>query len=91
MIQTSSTVMQLLEGSYLSVAAYRERHNVRELCFTWFKVKYKKSYISKVYKWNISNWYLDIDFNLEVCGEIVFLEVWTKADFLKLYRGKWIP
>ena len=45
--------MQLFNGSYFSVAAglrllspkfgYRERHNVRELCFTCFKVKYKKS------------------------------------------------
>ena len=24
----------------------------------------QKSYFSKVYKWNINNWYLDIDFNL---------------------------
>ena len=31
-------------------------------------------------------WYLDIDFNLEVCGVIVFLEVWTRADFFKLYQ-----
>ena len=76
----------LVQDIYDLIRLYRERHNVRELCFTCFKVKYKKSYFSKVYKWNISNWYLDIDFNLEVCGEIVFLEVWTKADFLKLYR-----
>ena len=69
----------------MTLFGYRERHNVRELCFTCFKVKYK-TYFSKVYKWNINNLYLDIDFNLEVCGVIVFLEVWTRGDFLKLYR-----
>ena len=66
----------------MNLFGYRERHNLRGLCFTSFKVKYKKSYFSKVYKWNVYNRYLlDIDFNLEICGVIVFLEVWTKADF----------
>ena len=44
---------------------------------------YVNYYFSKVYKWNVTNWYLDIDFNLEVCGVIVLLEVWTRADFFK--------
>ena len=52
--------------------------------FTCFKVKYKKSQFSKVYKWNVNNWYKDIGFNLEVCV-IVFLDAWTRAAFLKLY------
>ena len=69
MVETVSTVMQLLKGLYFSVAA-GSRHNVirlsrtaqcSELCFTCFKVKYK---ICR----------LDIDFNLEVCGVIMFLE-----------------
>ena len=96
MIQTLSTVMQLFKGSYFSVAA-GSRHlwpNSAIANGTTYvnyvssasTVKYKKSYFSKVYKWNVNNWYLDIDFNLEVCGVIVFLEVWTRADFLKLYR-----
>ena len=66
----------------MNLFGYRKRHNLRGLCFKSFKVKYKKSYFSKVYKWNVYNRYLlDIDFNLEICGVIVFLEVWTKADF----------
>ena len=69
---------------------YREQHNVRELCFTYFKVKYKKSYFSKIYKWNVHNWYLDTDFHLEVCGVIVFLDVWTRADFVKPVPSKLI-
>ena len=56
MIQTVSTVMQLFKGSYFSVAAglrhlcpnsaianHGKGHNVRELCFACFEVKYKKS------------------------------------------------
>ena len=54
-------------------------------------MKYKKIIFSKVYKWNVNNWYLDIDFNLEVCGVIVFLEVWTRADFMKAVPSKLIP
>ena len=96
MIQTLSTVMQLFKGSYFSVAAGSRNlwpNSAIAKCTTYVNyvsfaatVKYKKSYFSKVYKWNVNNWYLDIDFNLEVCGVIVFLEVWTRADFLKLYR-----
>ena len=50
-------------------------------------MKYKKSYFSKVYKQNVNNWYLDIDFYLEVCGLIVFLELFEQElILLKLYR-----
>ena len=92
MIQMPSTVMQLFKGSYFSVAA-GSRHlwpysaiangttcvNRVSPASKW---GIKKSYFSKVYKWNVYNRYLlDIDFNLEICGVIVFLEVWTKADF----------
>ena len=41
-----------------------------------------------VYKWNVNNWYLDIDFYLEVWGVIVFLEDWTSADFIKAVPSK---
>ena len=34
------------------------------------------------FKWNFKDWYLDIDFNLEVCGVIVFL-VEQELIFLK--------
>ena len=27
---------------------------------------------SKVHKWNVNNWHLDIDFNSEICGELYF-------------------
>ena len=54
-------------------------------------MKYKKSYFSKVYKWNINNWYLNIDFNLEVYGIVVLLEVWARADFFKAVPSKLIP
>ena len=37
------------------------------------------------------NWYLDIDFNLEICAVIVFLEDWTRADFFKAVQSKLIP
>ena len=53
-------------------------------------MKYKKSYFSKVYQWNIDNWYLNIDFNLEVYGIVVFLEVWAGADFFKAVPSKLI-
>ena len=84
-------VMQLFKcGSwfrtFITLFGYREWHNVHELCFTCFKVKYKKSYFSKVYKRNVNIIGLDIDFNLEVWGVIVLWEVWTRADFLKLYQ-----
>ena len=59
MIQTLSTVMQLFKGSYFSVEA-TSRHfwpnsaivngineRIYELCFTRFKVEYKRSYIFK--------------------------------------------
>ena len=96
MIQTLSTVMQLFKGSYFSVAAGSRNlwpNSAIAKCTTYVNyvssaatVKYKKSYFSKVYKWNVNNWYLDTDFHLRVCGVIVFLEVWTRADSLKLYR-----
>ena len=41
-----------------------------------------------VYKWKVNNWYLDIDFYLEVCGVIVFLEDWASADFIKAVPSK---
>ena len=41
-----------------------------------------------VYKWKVNNWYLDIDFYLEVCCVIVFLEDWTSADFIKAVPSK---
>ena len=44
-----------------------------------------------VYKSKVNNWYLDIDFYLEVCGVIVFVEDWTSADFIKAYRAKSTP
>ena len=53
-----------------------------ELCFTCLKVMYK---IFRKY------WCLDIDFNLEVCSVIVFLEDWTRADFVKAVQSKLIP
>ena len=63
---------------------YREMYNARELCFTCFKVKYRKIIF---FKWNVNNWHSHIDFNLEVFGVIVFLEFLTRADFFsKLYR-----
>ena len=37
------------------------------------------------------NWCLDIDINLEVCSVIVFLEDWTRADFVKAVQSKLIP
>ena len=37
---------------------------------------------------NLNIWYLDINFNLEVCV-IVFLEAWTRADFFKALPGKY--
>ena len=59
MIQTLCTVMQLFKGSYFSVDA-TSRHfwpnsaiangtdtRIYELCFTCFKVKYKRSHIFK--------------------------------------------
>lgn len=27
---------------------------------------------SKVHKWNVNNWHLDIDFNSEICGALYF-------------------
>ena len=43
-----------------------------------------------MYKWNVNNWYLNIDFNLEVYCVVVFLEVWTRADFFKAVLSKLI-
>ena len=73
MIQMLTTVMQLFNGSYFSVAA-GSRHlwpnsviansttyvNYVSPASKWST----KIIFSKVYKWNINNWYLDIDFNL---------------------------
>ena len=43
-----------------------------------------------VYKLNIDNWYLDIDFNLEVCV-IVFLQASTRVGFFKAVPSKYYP
>ena len=44
MIQTLCRVMQLFKGSYFSVGAIAKGTDARifELCFTCFKVEYKK-------------------------------------------------
>ena len=55
---------------------------------TWIMFRLLQSEVPKIifFKWNV-NWYLDIDFKLEVFGVILFLKVWTRADFFsKLYR-----
>ena len=89
--------MQLFKGSYFSVGAGSTHLWPTSVMasgtmyvnrYTCFKVKYKKSQFSKVYKWNVNKWYKDIGFNLKVCVT-VFLEAWTRAAFLKLYRANW--
>ena len=96
MIQTVNAVMQLFKGSYFSVDA--------GLRYLWPNSAIAKgsmyvNYVSRASNWSLQRftnetldniWYLDIDFNLEVCV-IVFLEAWTRADFLKLYRVNIIP
>ena len=92
--------MQLFKGSYFSVAAgsthlwptsVMASGTMYVNCYTWFKVKYKKSQFSKVYKWNVNKWYKDIGFNLEVYEVIVVLEAWTRAGFFKAVPSKLIP
>ena len=95
MIQAVSTVMQLFKGSYLSVAAGL-RHLWPNLTIAngTMQVNYvssaskwstKKSWLAKVYKWNVNYLYLDIDFNLDVCV-IVFKKLEQQLIFFKLYR-----
>ena len=89
MIQTPSTVMQLLKSSYFSVAA-GSRHlmtqfGYRELHGTWIMFHLLQSEVEKIIVFK------GIDFNLEVCV-IMFLEAWTRADFfLKLLPSKLTP
>ena len=81
--------------------SYRERHNIHELCFTRSKVKYKKSYFFKVYKWNVNIfiWYLDIDFKgtvtcfLRMCGVLIsgLVNLFSRFAFGEkiLFRRPW--
>ena len=95
MIQMLGAVMQLFKGSYFSVAAGSG------ILLPYSAIANGTTYMNYVLpasKWSIKNHIfqrstnetliigLDIDFNLEVWGVIVFLEVWTRADFLKLYQ-----
>ena len=69
--------------------SYREWHNVHELCFTHSKVKYKKSYFFKVYKWNVNIfiWYLDIDFKRDcdmLFAHVRRLDFWSGEPFFKI-------
>ena len=75
--------MQLFKG-WPYYFGYRDWHNIHEYCVSPASKWSTKNYIY-FFQWNV-NWYLDDDFNLEVCGIIVFLEVWTGADFLKLWQ-----
>ena len=73
MIQMLTTVMQLFKGSYFSVAAGSRRlwpnsvivNSTMYVNYVSLASKWSiKIIFSKVYQWNINNWYLDIDFNL---------------------------
>ena len=76
--------MQLFKGSYFSVAAGLRLLlpnsaiangtmyvNYVSSASKWSTKNHSLQSFAKVYKWNVNNWYLDIDFNLEV-GVIVF-------------------
>ena len=95
--------MQLFKGSYFSVAAglrplWPNSGIGRAQC-ACSKFHLRQSEVYKIIdtfqrstnETIIIYWYLDIDFNLEICSIIVFLEVWTRADFFKVVPSKLIP